>query len=582
LPGLAGLVTTTDHKTIGRLTVGTGIFLLFGFGALAMIMRAQLTQPGLDVVGPRTYDQLFTMHGSGMIFLVVTPIAIGYGVYLVPLQVGAPFIAAPRVAALGYWLYLGGALAILSSFMAGGGAASGGWFAYTPLTDRFFTPGKGMDIWIAGSFVAAVGMILLAATVLWTALRLRAPEMTLLRMPVFTWSMIVTCMMVIASFPSLLGAMTLLAIGRYDPSVFNLDVWNIGYQNLFWFYGHPVVYVMFFPFVGCVAEVISTFAGRRYVGYKPTVLSLLAFAGLSMSVWGHHMFTTGQVANDYYSLTSITLSIPAGLEYFGFLSTLIGGALVYRTPLLFALAFIPQFLIGGITGIMLGTPVIDYHVEDSYFVVAHFHYTLMAGSVFGLFAGFYFWFPKATGLSLREGLGKIHFFLLTLGVNTTFLPMFGLGLLGMPRRMATYPPGAGFTTLNMVSTIGAGIIALAMTAFALNLVISLTKRRPAPSDPWCGMTLEWSTTSPPPPHNYFSLPPVKSYAPLLDLREEAAKKEKERSSSQAAVPADAVDIAEGGGPGPVEIARGQGSDGDERPSGGRGPDSGPDGGGPDV
>ena len=522
LPGLAGLVTTTDHKTIGRLTVGTGIFLLFGFGALAMIMRAQLTQPGLDVVGPRTYDQLFTMHGSGMIFLVVTPIAIGYGVYLVPLQVGAPFIAAPRVAALGYWLYLGGALAILSSFMAGGGAASGGWFAYTPLTDRFFTPGKGMDIWIAGSFVAAVGMILLAATVLWTALRLRAPEMTLLRMPVFTWSMIVTCMMVIASFPSLLGAMTLLAIGRYDPSVFNLDVWNIGYQNLFWFYGHPVVYVMFFPFVGCVAEVISVFSGRRFFNYKGTAFALLAFAALSMAVWGHHMFISNQEINDYFSLTSMLLSIPAGMEYFGLLGTLIGGKIRYTSAMLFALAFIPQFLIGGLSGIMLATPSIDYAVNNSYFVVAHFHYTLFAGSVFGFFAGVYYWWPKAFGYRLNERLGKLHFILLVIGANATYLPMFGLGMEGMPRWTATYPASSGFGPLNLISSIGAGIIGLAILAFLYNIYVSWRYRTPAGADPWGGYTLEWLTSSPPPLFNYNAqhpIPKIRSFTPAFDLRE---------------------------------------------------------------
>jgi cytochrome c oxidase subunit 1 len=520
--GLVGLVTTTDGKKIGLLTVGTAVVLFFAMGALAMLMRSQLAQPGQDLVNPHVYNQLFTIHGTGMIFMVITPFALGFGLYVVPLQVGAPFVAAPRLTLLGYWLYAAGAVSLLSGFLVGDGAASDGWFAYPPLSDTTFTPTKGVELYIVGTFLAALGIMFIAGAVLWTALRLRAPGMTLLRMPVFTWSMVVTCLMVVASFPSLLAADVLLAWGRSDPSIFHHNAWNIAYQNLFWFYGHPVVYVMFFPFVGAVAEVLATFSGRRYVGYKPTVVSLLAFAALSMSVWGHHMFTTGQVANDYYSLTSVALSVPAGIEYFGFLATLVGGRLVYPTPMLFALAFIPQFLIGGLSGIMLGTPVIDYHMEDSYFVVAHFHYTLFAGSVFGLFAGFYFWFPKATGYLLGDRLGKAHFVLLTIGANATFLPMFGLGFLGMPRRVATYPASAGFTTLNLISSIGAGILAIGMIVFLINIVASLRKRSPAADDPWGAHTLEWATTSPPPRFNFRSMPPITSYAPLLDLREAAA------------------------------------------------------------
>jgi cytochrome c oxidase subunit 1 len=380
-----------------------------------------------------------------------------------------------------------------------------------------------MDLWILGVFLSGLGMLLMGATVLWTALRMRAPGMTLLRMPVFTWSMVVTCLLVIASFPSLLAAMVLLGVGRADPSVVSGNTWTIGYQQLFWFYGHPVVYVMFFPFVGAVSEVLATFSGRRYVGYKPTVLSLLAFAALSMSVWGHHMFTTGEASNNYYSLTSITLSLPAGVEYFGFLATIVGGRLRYPTAMLFALAFIPQFLIGGLSGIMLGTSVVDYHVEDSFFVVAHFHYTLFAGSVFGFFAGLYFWFPKATGIMLNERLGKLHFWLMVIGTNVTFLPMFGLGFLGMPRRVATYPANPGFSTLNLISSCGAAVLSLALMVFLLNLMRSVRSRVPAPADPWDGQTLEWATTSPPPRFNFTAIPPISSYAPLLDLRRAATE-----------------------------------------------------------
>jgi cytochrome c oxidase subunit 1 len=492
-------------------------------GALALVMRSQLARPNQDVVSPHLYNELFTIHGSGMIYLVITPVAIGLGVYLVPLQVGAPAIAAPRVTLLGFWLYVAGAVSMLSGFLTGGGAADDGWYSYTPLASGIYSPGPGVSLWIVGVFLSGAGMILLAYTTLWTAMRHRAPGMTLLRMPIFTWSIVVTNLMTIASFPSLLAAMGMLAAGRMDPSMFDHNLVNVAYQNLFWFYGHPVVYVMFFPFVGAVAEVLATFAGRRYVGYTPTVASLMAFAALSMAVWGHHLFASGQSANDYFSLTSILLSIPAGVEYFGFLATIIGGRLVYTTSMLFALAFIPQFLVGGLTGIMLATPAIDYHVNGSYFVVAHFHYTLFAGSVFGLFAGVYFWWPKATGVMLGERLGKAHFWLMVVGTNVTFLPMFGSGFIGMPRRVATYHASPAIDALNLTSSIGAGILAVAMIVFAANVARSLHRRVPAPPDPWGGHTLEWATTSPPPRLNFVSIPPITGFAPLFDLRHRAAE-----------------------------------------------------------
>jgi cytochrome c oxidase subunit 1 len=371
--------------------------------------------------------------------------------------------------------------------------------------------------------MVGVGMMLIAGTVLWTALLKRAPGVTMLRLPVMCWSVVVTNLMVIGSFPSLLAAMAILGAGRINPSIFDNNLWNIGYQHVFWFFGHPVVYVMFFPFVGAVVEVLSTFAQRRYFGYRATVLSLLAFAGLSMSVWGHHMFTTGQSSNDYFSLTSILLLVPAGVEYFGFLATVIGGRLIFHTAMLFALAFVPQFLIGGLTGIMLGTPVVDYQVTDSYFIVAHWHYTLAAGSLFGFLAGFYFWFPKATGLMLREDLGKTHFWLWLVGTNVTFLPMFYLGLRGMPRRMPTYLPGDGFSGANLISTIGSGLLGLGTVVFVVNLLVSFCAQRRAAPNPWRAHTLEWATSSPPPPTNFtptYPIPSVRSFAPLLDLREQ--------------------------------------------------------------
>jgi len=523
--GALNWLVSTDHKRIGLLILGTALVLFYAFGALALTIRAQLAQPDGQVLSPQAYNVIFTLHGTGMIALVVTPFALGLGVYLIPLQVGAPMIAAPRLTLLGYWLYAGGAVALIAAAVIPDGAADG-WWAYTPLSDGSYSAGPGMDLWILGVFLAACGMVLLCGTVGWTILTYRAPGMTMMRIPVFAWAMLVTCLMGVISFPSLLSAMGLLGAGRIDPGLFRANAWNVLYEHLFWFYGHPVVYIMFFPFIGAVAEVLATFAGRRFFGYQGTALALLVFAALSMAVWGHHMFATGQVTNDYYSLTSILLSIPAGVEYFGLLGTIAGGRLRYTTAMLFALAFIPQFLIGGLTGIMVATPSIDYNVNDSYFVTAHFHYTLLAGSVFGFFAAVYYWFPKATGVMLSERLGRLHFILMAIGTNVTFLPMFGLGVLGMSRRVASYPANAGFTTLNLVSSIGAFILGLSMLAFAYNLYSSARRKVPAPADPWQGQTLEWAAASPPSRFNFgprHPVPLVRSYAPLLDLREAAAR-----------------------------------------------------------
>ncbi|MEU0112598.1 cbb3-type cytochrome c oxidase subunit I [Streptomyces bobili] len=525
--GWLGWVTSTDHKRIGLLTLGTSLVLLVLVGILALIMRAQLARPEQELVGVDTYNQLFTIHGSGMIYMVFTPFAIGMGVYLVPLQIGAPGIAMPKLTLLGYWLYAFGAIVMLAGFATPNGAHADGWFSYPPMADSVNSPGVGSDLWIVGVFLATTGSIVMGWAVLWTVLRKRTRGMTMLRLPVFSWSMIVTCLMVIGAFPALLAALVVLAAGRADPALFDSNVWNIGYQHLFWFYGHPVVYVMFFPFLAVVAEVLAVFSGRRFFGYRGTVLSLLVFAALSMSVWGHHMFATGQAANDYYSLTSILLLVPAGIEYFGMLGTIVGGRLRFRPPMLFALAFIPQFLIGGLTGIMVGTPVIDYHVTDSYFVVAHLHYVLFAGSAFGLFAAVYFWFPKVTGVMLSDRGGRLHFWLLVIGTNLTFLPMFALGYEGMPRRVWTYAAFDGFGLLNLLSSIGAAFLAAAMVVFIVNVLWTLRQRghgraEPAPDDPWGAHTLEWATTSPPPRYNFtpeHPVPPITSFAPLLDLRQ---------------------------------------------------------------
>ncbi len=528
--GLPQWLLTTDHKRIGILTIGTSLFLLFFNGAIALTMRAQLAQPDERILSPQSYLQFMTMHGTGMIATTITPLALGLGVYLVPLQIGAPRIAAPRATLLGYWLYVAGAITLIWGFLSPEGA-SDNWWGFLPLSNSTYTPGPGQSLWTAGVFLAGTGMMLQGGTTLWTLLRLRAPGVTMMRMPVFCWTQLVTCLMVAAAFPALLASDAIVALDRLNPSLLAGNFWNITQENMFWFYGHPVVYVMFFPFVGCVAESLAIFSGRRYFAYKSTVLSLLVFATGSMAVWGHHLFNSGQEVNDYFSVTSIFLSIPAGVEYFGEIGTIFGARLRYTTSMLFALAFLPQFLIGGLTGILVANPAIDYHLNNSYFIVGHFHYTLMAGSVSGFFAGFYLWFPKATGLMLRESLGKLHFVLFTIGVNTAFIPFFFLGYDGMPRWMATYPAGAGFTTLSLISTIGAGIIGLSMMVFAYNLYISARLPRRAPDDPWGGQALEWATSSPPPPYNFdlaHPVPRVQSYAPLLDLRQQAQAARDER------------------------------------------------------
>jgi cytochrome c oxidase subunit 1 len=526
--GIAWLAATDHKKTAAKIAVASLFFFLLS-GLLALTMRAELAQPGLQFVSDHTYDELFTMHGSGMIYLFLTPAALGLGLYLVPLQIGASEIAAPRLALFGFWIYLCGGLAMYSGFLTDNGAGDDSWTATIPLSNSTGTPGVGMDLWVIGVSLAVLGSLFIGITILLTILRLRAPGMTMLRLPVFTWTMLVTVFMVIASFPVLVVAMGLLLAERHIGGIFTGSTGSIVYQHLFWFYGHPVVYVMFFPFVGAVGETVATFSRKRFFGYRALVVSLLFFTALSMAVWGHHMFITGAVKNQYYSLTSTLLAVPAGIEYLDLVGTMVGGAIVFRAPMLFALGFIVQFLIGGLTGIIVASPPLDYHVNGSYFVVAHFHYTLFAGSLFGLLAGVHYWFPKATGAMLRERLAKASFWVLVVGANLTFFPMFFLGYDGMARRVADYEPRLG--DLNLLSSIGAGVIAFGILLFLINVFVSLRHKEPAGDDPWGAQTLEWWTTSPPPRDNFTTLPEIASHAPLLDRRQ-AAEEEDERRGAE--------------------------------------------------
>jgi cytochrome c oxidase subunit 1 len=522
LRGLVGYAVGTDHKSVAVRTFCTAFAFFLAGGILALLMRAELAAPGMQVTSRDGYDQLFTMHGSTMIYFFVTPVALALGTYLVPLQVGAGEIAAPRLNLVGFWLFVLGGVIAWSSFLTRNGAGAAAWTAEFPQSGPNPTPGTGMDLWIVGVSLGVLGTMLLGGCILATIVGRRAPGMTMLRLPVFTWTMLVTALMVVASFPALVVAMGLLWVERQFGGIFGSPNGPVAYQHLFWFYGHPVVYVMFFPFLGAVGEVVAVFSGRRFFGYRTAVFALLTFTAISMAVWAHHMFATGRVSNRYFALTSTALLVPAGVEYFDLLATMRRGRIRLRVPMLFALGFIVQFLIGGVTGIFVASPPLDYHVHDSYFVVAHFHYTLFAGSLFGFYAAVYYWFPKATGALLREGLGRAHFWLMALGANLTFFPMFVLGWNGMPRRVADYTPSSGFQTANVISSIGAYVIAISIAVFLANVVVSLRRRDPAGRDPWGGQTLEWATASPPPRHNFdAALPPVRSFAPLLDIRERA-------------------------------------------------------------
>ena len=514
-------LTTTDHKRIGILYMVTsfGFFLLAG--VLAGVMRAELTSPGLQVVGAQRYNELFTIHGTAMVFLFVAPFAIGLANYLLPLQIGAGDMAFPRMNALSYWLFLGGGIAIFAGFATGGGAADAGWTGYAPLSDARYTPGAGVDLWIVGLVLTSASSIMGAINFLTTVLLYRAPGMTMWRLPIFTWNIIVTSLLILMAFPPLATAFTMLLVDRrlggvlFDPAGGGSPVL---YQHLFWFLGHPEVYVMILPYFGVVTEIIPVFSRKPVFGYVGFVLASFAIAGLSMGVWAHHMFTTGAVDNQFFAAMSFLIAVPTGIKFFNWVGTMWRGRLTFPTPMLFALGFLLNFLIGGITGVMLASPPIDFHAQDTYFVVAHFHYTIMGGSVFGVFAAIYFWWPKFTGYRLRERMGTIVFALLFVGFNLTFLPMHFLGLRGMPRRIVDYLPSDGWTTENVLATAGLALMTLGVLVFLGDVWASTRRRVPAGSDPWGGYSLEWATTAPPPDHNFDELPPIRSERPAFDMR----------------------------------------------------------------
>jgi cytochrome c oxidase subunit 1 len=454
-----------------------------------------------------------------MVFLVIAPIGLGLANYFVPLQIGAPDMAFPRMNALSVWLFIGGGLTIYSSFLTSHGAAAAGWTFYAPLSNGQFSPGPGTDMWIMGILAVSTSSILTGINLMATVFMLRAPGMTMWRMPLFTWNMLITSLLILVAFPPLTGALALLFIDRhfgghfYDPAAGGSAVL---YQHLFWFFGHPEVYIMALPFFGIVTDIIPVFSRKPIFGYAGFVLASMAIAGLSMAVWAHHMFTTGVVDNPFFSGMSFLIAVPTGIKFFNWIGTMWRGKLTFETPMLWCIGFLLNFLIGGITGVMLAAAPVDFDVNNTYFVVAHMHYVLGGGSLFAIFAGVYYWFPKMTGFRLSERIGKLGFWFTFIGFNLTFWPLFVVGLRGMPRRIQTYPATAGWTDPNLLASIGFGVLTIGVLLFVVNLIVSTRKRVPAGDDPWGGYTLEWATTSPPPEHNFEWLPPIRSERPVFD------------------------------------------------------------------
>ncbi|HVY59532.1 MAG TPA: cytochrome c oxidase subunit I [Xanthobacteraceae bacterium] len=521
--GLLGRLSSVDHKVIGRRYILTAFFFLAVGGITAVLMRIQLAQPDARVLAPETYNQLFTMHGSTMMFLFAVPVMEAFAVYLVPLMVGTRNIAFPRLNAFSYWIYLSGCLFLWVAFFLDAGPDVG-WFAYAPLTETQFSPTHRPDVWAQMITFTEVSALAVAVEIIVTVFKQRAPGMTLDRIPLYVWSMVVTSFLVVFAMPAIMLASTMLILDRlvgthfFDPaSGGDVLLW----QHLFWFFGHPEVYIIFMPGTGMVSAVVATFARRPVIGYLPVVLSLFATGFLSFGLWVHHMFATGlpQVGASFFTASSMMIAVPSGIQIFCWIATLWDGKPVFRTPLLFVLGFVVIFVIGGLTGVMVASVPLDTQVHDTFFVVAHFHYVLIGGAVFPLLAGVYYWFPKIAGCMLSERLGVWNFWLAFVGFNLAFFPMHVLGLEGMPRRVYTYLPEMGWGGLNLLATIGAVIFFLSFVLLLWNIVRSLRRGVAAPDDPWGAGTLEWATTSPPPAYNFARIPVVTHREPLWAERE---------------------------------------------------------------
>ncbi|MGI8683798.1 MAG: cytochrome c oxidase subunit I [Acidimicrobiales bacterium] len=523
--GWLSWLTTTDHKRIGIMYLFvTFLFFILG-GVEALIMRVQLAVPDGTAVTPETYNGLVSMHGTTMIFLFVVPVFAGFANYFVPLMIGARDMAFPRLNALSLWLLVFGGIAFYASLFFQPPQA--GWTSYAPLSDDAYMPSGGIDAWIFLIHLTGLSSLVGAINFIATIHNMRAKGMGWGRMPLFVWSMLTYSYLLVAALPTIAAAATMLLTDRHFGTDF-FDATGGGdpvlWQHLFWFFGHPEVYIIVLPFFGVVTEIIPVFSRKPVFGYKGIVLATLSIAGLSVGVWAHHMFTTGAVLLPFFSGFSFLIAVPTGVKFFNWIGTMWRGQISFAPPMLFAIGFMVVFLLGGLSGVLLASAPIDFHTHDTYFVVAHMHYVLFGSAVFAGFGGVYYWFPKWTGKLMRTGPAKLHFVLLFAGFNLTFFPQHLLGLRGMVRRVADYAPQDGFTFLNFLSTTGAGLLAVSTLPFLWNLWVSMRRGEPSGDDPWGGHTLEWATSSPPPEHNFTSLPPIRSDRPVFDARMAAARR----------------------------------------------------------
>jgi cytochrome c oxidase subunit I len=520
--GLWSWITTVDHKRIGIL-YGATAFLFFLIGGLeALLLRIQLGSPNNTFLSADTYNQLFTMHGTTMIFLAVMPISAMYFNFMIPLQIGARDVAFPRLNAFSYWVFLFGGLFLNISFLFHA-APNAGWFGYANLTTKPYSPGPNVDFWVIGLQTLGIASLAAAVNFFVTIINLRGPGMKLMRMPMFVWMSFITQILLLLAFPVITVALIMLMFDRVFHTMFftvagggDPQLW----QHLFWIFGHPEVYILILPAFGIVSEILPVFSRKPLFGYAAMVFSGAFIAFLGFGVWAHHMFATGMgpIADSFFAISTMLIAVPTGVKIFNWIGTIWGGSIQLKTPMYFALAFIAMFIMGGLSGVMHASPPADLQQTDTYFVVAHFHYVLFGGSIFALTAGAYYWFPKMFGKMLSEKLGKVHFWLMLIGFNLTFMPMHFVGLNGMPRRVYTYPAGLGFELLNRLETIGAFILAVSMLVFVYNIWKSLRSPVPAPADPWNGATLEWSIPSPPQEFNFAEIPTVHSRDPLWESK----------------------------------------------------------------
>jgi cytochrome c oxidase subunit I len=519
--GLLSWVASVDHKQIGIMYIVVTIFFLMVGGVEAMLMRIQLMQARMNFLSPEAYNQIFTMHGTTMIFLVVMPLLIGFANYLVPLMIGARDVAFPRLNALSFWLLLFSGLLLYYSFIAGG-APDAGWFAYAPLSEKPYSTTPGMDYYALGLLASGIGTVAAAINLIVTILKLRAPGMTLRRLPLFVWMTLFNSVLIILALPALNASLVMLLIDRQLFAHF-FDPLHGGHpllwQHIFWSFGHPEVYIMVLPAFGMISEVLPVFSRKPIYGYGFVAGSTVAIMVLSLLVYGHHMFAAGMgfTLNLAFGLTSMLIAIPTGVKIFNWLATVWGGALRFTTSMCFGLAFLILFTIGGVTGVMFAIVPVDKQLTDTYFVVAHMHYVLFGGTLFAVFSGFYYWFPKVTGRLLSERIGAFHFWSAFIGFNMTFFIQHVLGWDGMARRIFTYPDMPGWSLMNFISTMGAFVLAISMIIFVWNIIYSLRRGAIAGDNPWNAWTLEWATTSPPPIYNFEQVPPVRSRRPLWDL-----------------------------------------------------------------